>query len=106
MRPSPRLEESYSDTVDGLCNRTSFRVCRRHYPEFLVAALVDPEIKHSASVAFHICWPLTERLHVWIRFENYPSVLRITRKQRQSPSKFGAEDLYTPLPRPPFDFTT
>jgi hypothetical protein len=41
---------------------------------------------------------------VWIRFEKYPSVLRITRKQRQSPPKFGAKDLNTPLPRPPLCF--
>jgi CRISPR/Cas system endoribonuclease Cas6 (RAMP superfamily) len=70
----------------------------------VVSPLIDPEIKHSAGVAFHIRWPLAERLHVWISFEQYPSVLRFTRKQRQSPSKFRAEDLDTPLPRPPLYF--
>jgi CRISPR/Cas system endoribonuclease Cas6 (RAMP superfamily) len=70
----------------------------------VVAALIDPEIKHSAGGAFHICWPLAERLHVWISLERYPSVLRLTRIQRQSPSKFRAEDLNTPLPRPPLYF--
>jgi hypothetical protein len=70
----------------------------------LVSTLIDPEIKHSSGLAFHICWAVTERLYVRIRFEKYPSILRITREQRQSTSKFGAEDLDTPLPRPPFDF--
>jgi hypothetical protein len=28
--------------------------------------------------------------------------LRIAGEKRQSPSKFGAEDFDTPLPRPPF----
>jgi hypothetical protein len=44
----------------------------------MVSALIDPEIKHSAGVAFHIRWALAERLHLWISFEQYPSVLRIT----------------------------
>jgi hypothetical protein len=40
-------------------------------------------------------------MHVRIRFKKYPDILRVTREQSQSPSKFWAEDFYTPLPRPP-----
>jgi hypothetical protein len=43
-------------------------------------------------------------MHVRIRFEKYPRILRVTREQSQSPSKLWAEDFDTPLPRPPFAF--
>jgi hypothetical protein len=70
----------------------------------MVPALIDPEIKYAAGRTFHICRPLAEGLYTWIRFEKYPGVLRITRKQRQSPSKFGAVHLDTPLPPAPLNF--
>jgi len=70
----------------------------------LVSPSVDPEIEHSSGVSFHICRPLTERMHVRVRFEKYPRVLRVTREQSQSPPKLRAENFDTPLPRPPFDF--
>jgi hypothetical protein len=96
-------KDADSGAIDRLWNRASVRVCRGNYSEVLVSLSVDPEIRQSPSFAFHIGWPLTERMHVWIRFEKYPSVLRVTRKQSQSPSKFWAANFDTPLPRPSFD---
>jgi len=45
----------------GLCDRPSLANVWRDYTESVVSALIDPEIKHSAGLACHICWPLAER---------------------------------------------
>jgi hypothetical protein len=48
---SVTLKNADGNPLDGVRNRASLCICRRHYPNFFVAALVKPEIKHSSGDA-------------------------------------------------------